>query len=231
MYEKPTKAERARNLRYRKPALQMCEYDRLVNELDEIMDECDETERLLYSSGSILDAAFEGDDEGEMDFKMSFSQLYTKAQNLADVLYSSDMEAQDFNDCIVALIGNRYELVGFDSVEEDYYSLDGYDAGLAVSDAGKRLMRLTKAEMISRIGQCLGILLSFIDVRDEHQSLKATMDIIRDENTSLSDLIRQVFDAHKKASKETEGFRYKSGAAYDRYVKLLDELPDWCFVV
>lgn len=71
------------------------------------------------------------------------------------------MIATSSDDCTVALIGNRYNTLGYDSEEEDYFSLTGYEQELAQTEAGKRLMRMTKAEMISTIGQCFGITLAF----------------------------------------------------------------------
>ena len=78
-------------------------------------------------------------------------------------------------------------------MEEDYYSLTAYDAQLAQTEAGKRLMRKTKADMLSTIGQCVGTLIAFLDLRQSYDYLKATVDILRDENTSLLKQIRAGF--------------------------------------
>ena len=94
---------------------------------------------------------------------------------------------REFDDATVALIGNRYNLVGYDSEEEDYFSLTSYEEGLAQTEAGKRLCRLTKTEMLSRIGWAFGLMLAFFDLRQKYDYLKATFDILRDENTSLAE--------------------------------------------
>ena len=41
-------------------------------------------------------------------------------------------------------------------------------------------MRLTKPEMIATIGQCVGVLLAFYDLRHQYDYLKAAMDVLRD---------------------------------------------------
>ena len=51
--------------------------------------------------------------------------------------------------------------------EEDYFSLTSYESGLAASEAGKRIMRMAKAEMITTIGQCMGVVISFLNVQQK----------------------------------------------------------------
>jgi len=96
---------------------------------------------------------------------MAFAHLEARAYELFETIYElcryEDDFGQVYDDCTVALIGNRYQTIGYDSFEEDYYALTGYEQGLAQTESGKRLMRRTKAEIISIIGQCFGILIAF----------------------------------------------------------------------
>ena len=128
-----------------------------------------------------------------------------------------------YNDCTVALIGNRYQLIGYDFEEEDYFALMSYDQNLAQTEAGKRLMRETKAEMISTIGQCFGVLLAFLDLRQQYDYLKAVFDILRDENTSLLKQIKEIEAAYKVA--DTVGW-YCWYPEVERFDRLLDCLPE-----
>lgn len=100
---------------------------------------------------------------------MAFADLSAKADQLQEALWDQSFEDfyREFDDATVALIGNRYRLVGYDTDEEDYSSLTGYEQKLAQTEAGKRLCRLTKAEMLSRIGWAMGITLAFFDLRHE----------------------------------------------------------------
>ena len=66
---------------------------------------------------------------------------------------------------------------------------------MAQTEAGKRLMRRTKADMIATIGQCLGILLAFFDLRQQYDYLKATFDI----------LIRQIIQQSVKSPDRLTG--------------------------
>ena len=163
------------------------------------MDTCSDVQWFVDQDDDTLLNALDGDDEAEWEFRMAFADLSAKSEQLYDMI-QGNIDYQTFDDCIVSLIGNRYQLVGFDMDEEDYFSLTSYEQELAHTEAGKRLMRRTKVDMIATIGQCLGILIAFLDVRQSFDYLKATLDILRDENTSLLQLIKEIDQAYEKAA-------------------------------
>lgn len=193
-----TKAERTRALRYKRPALATMGWETIMAELEEIQEACDDVAYFMGDEDELLDA-FDGDSEEAWEFRMGFSELSAKSNQLFEAMYEWG-DRDDFDDCTVALIGNRYDLVGYDGYEEDYYSLCRYEEELATTEAGKRLMRQTKAEMIASIGQAVGTLMAFLDLRQSYDYLKATMDILRDENHSVLQTVKQIEDAYEKAS-------------------------------
>lgn len=193
-----TKAERTRALRYKRPALATMGWEAIMAELEEIQEACDNVAYFIGDEDELLDA-FDGDSEEAWEFRMGFSELSAKSNQLFEAMYEWG-DRDDFDDCTVALIGNRYDLVGYDGYEEDYYSLCRYEEELATTEAGKRLMRQTKAEMIASIGQAVGTLMAFLDLRQSYDYLKATMDILRDENHSVLQTVKQIEDAYEKAS-------------------------------
>ncbi len=114
-------------------------------------------------------------------------------------------------------------LNALDGDEEDYFSLTSYEENLAHTEAGKRLCRLTKAEMISRIGWAFGIMLAFFDLRQQYDYLRATFDILRDENTSLLGIIKDI----EKAYDEMEADNFREWADSTRHFdQMLAALPD-----
>ena len=225
------KAERARNLRYKRAALASMGFDHIRNELDEMRDTCDTIHWWTDQDDETLLNALDGDDEDVWEFKMAFADLEAKADSLFEIIYElyryEDDFAQTYDDCTVALIGNRYLAIGFDSFEGDYYALTGYESDLAQTESGKRLMRKTKAEIISTVGQCLGILISFLDLRQQYDYLKATFDILRDENTSLLQQIKEIDSAYEAMVKADWVER---PAAEKRFDQLLSALPDRAWV-
>lgn len=214
------KAQKARSLIYKRPALASLGYETIMQELDEISSECDEV-RYAMDISSVIDA-LDGEEEAAYEFQMMFSDLSYDCEQLYEKMYDSCRE-EEFDDLTVALIGNRYDMVGYDSYETDWYSLTGYHEGLAVSEAGKRIMRHTKAEMLSLIGQAMGTLLAFLDLRQRYDYLKATMDIIRGENSAHLKLIAEIEKAYEAA---VDDGTWNKGKAYRQFEELLNALPD-----
>ena len=103
-------------------------------------------------------------------------------------------------------------------------SLTRYEEELAETEAGKWLMRLTKKDMISTIGQSVGTLLAFLDLRQSYDYLKATFDILRDENTSMLQQIKAIEAAYEEACC-TDWWHIKKEAV-ERFDRLLEALPD-----
>lgn len=192
------KAARCHALRYKRPALATMGFDTIESELEEISAACDEVAYFLGSEEDLIEA-FDGDAEEAWEFRIGFADLSANCYRLQEALWKWGSR-EDFDDCTVALVGNRYDLVGFDYFEEDYYSLCRYESDLAESEAGKRLMRKTKAEIISSIGQPFGTLMAFLDLRDRYYRLKATLDILRDENHTILQAVKAIEVAYEKAA-------------------------------
>ncbi len=190
------------------------------------MDTCSDVRWFVDQEDDTLLNALDGDDEAEWEFRMAFADLSAKSEQLYDMI-QGNIDYQTFDDCIVSLIGNRYQLVGFDMEEEDYFSLTSYERELAHTEAGKRLMRRTKVDMIATIGQCLGILIAFLDVRQSFDYLKATFEILKDENTSLLQLIKEIDQAYEKAAGVGFYSWYDEVTEFDR---LLEALPERAWV-
>lgn len=220
------KWERTKALRYKKPALQSLGAESILSELSDIVEACAEVRYYIEDdSDETLLNALNGDEDAEWEFRMAFSDLSTKADQLQELLYEQRFEdfERDFDDASVALIGNRYSMVGYDDMEEDYYALTSYEEGLAQTEAGKRLCRLTKAEMVSRIGWCFGITLAFVDLRQQYDYLKATMDLLRGESTALREVIKDIEAAYEEAAEENF---FSWGSGVKKLEKLFEALPD-----
>lgn len=194
-----TPAEHSRNLRYKRPALASMGFEAMRDELDMISDKCCDIHWWTDTDDETLLNALDGDEEDAWEFRLAFSELDTACERLNQALWDSGIDAETFDNCTVALIGNRYNLVGFDGYEEDYFALTSYESKLAEGEAGKRIMRLTKKEMISTIGQCLGILMAFLDIRQRFDYLSATFDILKDQNTALLDTIKEIERLYEKS--------------------------------
>lgn len=220
-----TKGERTRALRYKRPALASMGWEHIQYELDEISAACDDVRWFIDGDGGFdsLVNALDGEEDEAFEFKIAFSDLSARCELLGDALRESCIDVEQYDDCTVALIGNRYNMVGYDADEEDYFSLVSYEQELATTEAGKRLMRLTKAEMVSTIGQCVGAMLAFYDLRQQYDYLKATMDILRNENTSMLKTIKEIEAAYETAAEDDFREYGKPTRTFDH---LISALPD-----
>lgn len=226
-----SKAARTRELRYKRAALASMGFDHIRDELDEMRDTMATIHWWTDQDDETILNALDGDEDDAWEFKMAFSHLEARADQLFETIYElcryEDDFGQTYDDCTVALIGNRYRTIGWDGFEEDYYALTGYESDLAQTEAGKRLMRKTKAEIISTVGQCFGILIAFLDLRQQYDYLKATFDILRDENTSMLQQVKEIDAAYQAMVTADWVERPNLEKRFDR---LLAALPDRAWV-
>lgn len=222
---------RTRALRYKRPALASMGYEHIQKELEEIAEACNDV-AWFAGDRDALTAALDGSDEEANEFMIACSDLSSQAGLLLEQLYEvgeydPDGVARMYDDCTVALIGNRYDTVGFDTLQEDYFSLTAYDTELACTEAGKRLTHYTKAEMLSIIGQSVGILVAFLDVRQRYDYLQATLDVLRDESSSVLQAVKNINAAYEKA--EMAGFQDFRQEAQE-FERLLRAVPERMWV-
>lgn len=192
--------QRAKALRYKRPALATLGWHDIYNELCDIQNACEDI-RWIEDSSDITQEVLSGDEDEGCGYQMDFAQLAGDAERLASALYDAcgEMYGDDntgFDDCLVGLLGNRFDCVGYDMIETDYFALCSYDAGLAQRESAKRLMRMTKAEMLATIGQNLGILLSFYDLRQRYDYAKAALATATEHNLDTLRTVREIEEAY-----------------------------------
>lgn len=214
-------ADKARALRYKKAVLAALSYDSMTDEMYQISEECENISYFMSDDETLLNA-LDGDEDDECEFKMMFCELSAKCDNLMEAIRDADLQ-EYFDDFLVAIVGNKYNALGYDSYEEDYFHLTSYEGGLAQTESGKRIMRLTKPEMLSIAGQCFGTALAFLDVRYSYDYLKATFDILKDENTSILQIVKDIEAAYEEASKE-DFYEYSDETR--RFENLVSQLPE-----
>lgn len=222
MFDDEEKKKKAIALRYKRGALASMGYEAMVGELFEISEACSDVRWYMEQGDDSLLNALGEDEEAEWEFRMAFCELDGKAEQLLSALNEYVIQ-EEYDDCTIALIGDRYNAVGYDSYEEDYYSLTKYESELAKSEAGKRMMRHTKVEMLSIIGQSLGTLVAFLDLRQQYDYLKAAFDILRGENTSLLQQIKEVDAAYEDAAEADFHSWHPAARRFDALLRALPE--------
>lgn len=188
-----TKSDRTRKLRRKPAALMSMQFCEVCEELYAIRDCCADIHWWMDTDEDVLLGALDGDEEDAWEFRMAFTDLECKTEALLECLsgWEAPTEAV-WDDCTVGLLGRRYQVVGFDDVEEDYVALSSCGAQYATEEAVQRLTRMTKKELLGTVGQCVGILLAYWDLRQQYDYLSATLDILRDQDHAILDRIKEI---------------------------------------
>ena len=217
------RAKKARNLLYKRPALAMMRRDSIVDEIMEISEDCESLEYAVDDDEKLLDA-FDGDSDEAFEFKMRFSDLTYRCERLLEALFENEVN-EHFDDFFVGSLGGGYELVGFDQFQEDYFHLTMYESQFANETCKKRLMSMTKEQLIAVAGQCIGSLMSFLDIRHSYDCLKSTLDILRDERAEVMKNVKGISEAYDKVQENPY-----NREARNLYESLLERLPDVAWV-
>jgi hypothetical protein len=115
------------------------------------------------------------DEEGEsgyyQEYKDQFDELSAGAYTLWESLQNIDLR-EHWDDMTVALLGETQKVLGFDSIEQDYYGMLGrWDEEFAVEEAIKRIERLNKRDMIKCFRNVMVALTLFFDIKAAHDCL------------------------------------------------------------
>lgn len=202
-------AEKARNLRFKRPALRSAGFERIMSDLEEICAACDEVVYAADGDWELIGNLI-GDEEEADEFRMLFpgisadaERLYENLMDCSGLLHDAGTE---YDDCTVALLGECYKydyglhISGFDPFETDYFALTSFESDLATSESGKKLMRLTKAQMLDLISRSLRILMAYLDLRQRFDYLEASMDVIRGKNMAQIKASKEINQLYEEAN-------------------------------
>lgn len=179
------KKNKAKKLRYKKPIVKNLNLETIQQDLWDIQESCEEVHWFTDSDdgSETLINALSGDEDEAYEFKMAFADLCAECERMFD-----DMQEEWVPDCfdilfVTAGAGETYGgLLGFDSYEQDYFGI-GCSEAFAEDEAKKKLKQMTKDELIAAVRQCFRIYSAYIGLRNRYDSLKAAIDILREQNT------------------------------------------------
>jgi len=169
----------------------------------------------------ITDFLYEISDNGDMygydreeggyyqEYKEQFDDLSDGAYRLWDALDNSDYSDYSlrdiWDDMTVALLGYQEKVLGFDQVEEDYFSMLTFLEDAAVQEAEKRLMRFSKEQLIKNFRKVLTTLVLFFDIKAAHDCLTSIVEeldergaILERKNEKINRLYEDLTGANAK---------------------------------
>ena len=231
MNAEETKRWKAKQLRYKKPIVRDLNLDKIQEGLWNIMEECENIRWYTDSDdgNDSLINALDGDEDEAYEFKMAFADLCAECERMQE-----DLQEEWIPNCfdtffVAAGAGENFGgLLGWDSFEGDYFGIDGTDAW-AEDEAKKKLKTITKDELIAAARQCFKVYQSYIGLRSRYDSLKAAIDILRDQNTGFLQTIKEIERLYETASKE-QGITAKSSTEWKEFERYADALPQEAWI-
>lgn len=225
-----TKREKARNLRYRRPIAKDLNLDKIREDLWDIQSECEDVHWYFDTDEDTLINALDGNEDEAYEFKMMFGDLCAECERMMEDL-REEWVPKCFDKFFVAIgAGEDYGgLLGFDTYEQDYFGLSCTDAW-AEDECKKALKKMTKDELIAAARQCFRIYQSFIALRHRYDCLKASMDILRGQNTGYLQMVKQIEEVYEKAEKDSIGFRYDWGKGVRELDRILENIPQEAWI-
>lgn len=197
-----TRRRKARELRYRKPIVKNINLEFITQDLYDIQEECESVHWYFEDENDSLINALDGNEDEAYEFKMMFGDLCAECEQ-----FREDINMEYIPECFdlffVASGAGEYGdgLLGYDSYEQDYFSLQCTDS-FAEEECQRKLKQLTKDELIQATMQCFRIYHAYIGLRHRYDCLKASMDILRDQNTGYLQMVKQIEELYEKANED-----------------------------
>lgn len=225
-----TKREKAKALRYRRPIAKDLNLDKIRDDLWDIQSECEDVHWYFDTDEDTLINALDGDEDEAYEFKMMFGDLCAECDRMREDL-EEEWVPECFDKFFVAIgAGEDYGgLLGWDTYEQDYFGLSCTDAW-AEDECKKALKKMTKDELIAAARQCFRIYQSFIALRHRYDCLKASMDILRDQNTGYLKMVKRIEEVYERAEKDSIGFRYDWGKEVRELDRILENMPQEAWI-
>ena len=207
-------AEKARGLRYKRPIATDMNLFTIRDELDEMREACDEIK--WFES--------DGDEDEAYEFRMAFADLCAELEQFyADL---NGAEPEYFDELFPAVKARGFGgYLGFDQYEGDYFGIEPYSYAWAEDEAQKRLMRLSKKDLLYTVGASLKICVSYLGIRYRYDCLKSAIDILRGENMERLKLCAGINQQYEAANASSHGFKFQFCDEVYRYDQLLEEVP------
>lgn len=223
-----TKKIKAQNLRYKKPIAKNLNLDAITQDLWNMQEVCEEIRWYTDSEdgGDSLINALSGDEDEAYEFKMVFADLCAECERMLEDL-QEEWVPECFDIFFVAV--GAGDLLGWDSYEGDYFGISSYESNLAEKDSKGKLKRMTKDELIDASRQCFIVYQAYIGLRNRYDSLKAAIDILRDQNTGVLQTVKEIEKLYD-AAQEKQGNYAEYSKEWEEFDRYADALPQEAWI-
>lgn len=238
------RAEKARRLRYQRPACMSLNWQTLRNDLSEMGDDIAEAAWMDGDYALMSEAMDESEDELTVEFQTAFGALEGELEQMReDMRMIEDYDRQQFFgekaddeyddppkifDMFFPAIGLDDCMIGYDIEEHDYFGIETGMEAYVKGEARKRLKRLTKDELLDLAGACMNVARQYLSLKARYDGLNASIGILKGRHEETLRMVKGIEELYEKAAEETEDFRYDfmGRKTLDRLDAALAYLPD-----
>lgn len=222
-----TKRNKAKQLRYKKPIVKNLNLESLTQDLWDIQEACEDIRWYTDSDdgNDSLINALAGDEDEAYEFKMAFADLCAECERMTE-----DLQEEWVPECfdIFFVAAGAGDLLGWDSYEQDYYGLGCADS-FAEDEAKNKLKQMTKDNMIAAMRQCFKVYQAYIGLRNRYDSLKAAIDILRDQNTGVLQTVKEIEKLYEQAQTQ-QGMWAEYSKEWKEFERCTDALPQEAWI-
>lgn len=232
--------EKARQMRYRRPACKSMRWDYIRQDLQDIAEEVGEGQWLYGQYEALNGAEATLDEEIVYELQIAFSDLAAECERMAenmdalrsieDDLFYDDSEEYDdppaLFECFFPAIDYYDQLYGYDVEEHDYYGIEYSMEDFARRQARKRLKHLTKDKLIECAARCMEIARQYMSLRARYDGLSTALAVLRGQFEGRLEMVKHIERLYEDAEQDTRGFKYAYGRAIDRLDSALAQLPE-----
>ena len=219
------KKEIAKRQRYKKPLIKGFSYDEICEALEEVEEAADNMMWYENLENGMEDACGEEEDElRELsnDFASISADAYQLLNDLRDLEFELRHKDTHFDD-FVFLLRNKNEedeVLGWDSVEKDYFGLPDYTRKWSEEEVMKRLMTISKKDLLYNMSLISTILFSFVGIQNRFENLRAIYEIYKSKYGNLVRDTSTISEVYELWQKEPDNFQIQS-----RFTNILSSLP------
>lgn len=236
--------ERARRLRYQRPACMSLNWQTIRDDLSTMGDDIYEAAWMDGAYISLMDSFGEDEDSLTEEFRVAFgalsgeiTQMWEDMREIEDYqrelifFESPDPEYDDpprFFDMFFPAIGLDDMMMGYDIVEHDYFGIDPWSEDAAKKEARQRLKRLTKDQLLDLAGMCMNVARQYLSLRARYDGLNASINILKGRHEELLQVVKGIEELYDEAHRQTEGFQYEyhGREVLKKLDAALSDLPD-----
>lgn len=226
-----TRKNKAKQLRCKRPIVKNLNLEYITQDLWDIQEVCEDVRWFTDSDDGeeTLINALCGDEDEAYEFKMAFADLCAECERMFDDLHE-EWVPECFDIFFVSAgAGETYGgLLGYDEWENDYFGI-GYSDSFAEDEAMTKLKRMTKDDLIAAAGQCFKIYSAYIGLRNRYDSLKAAIDILRDKNTGIIQVVKKIEELYEEAQGQ-QGVWKEYSKEWKEFERYTDALPQEAWI-